>query len=373
MFNTGSKYFLGLTGLSLVATLVYLFLVNPTDLGAVALTGVLVASATMGGFALFTRDGDADTPADASAASAPATGNSMWPAVFALGLATVLVGMATVPAVFIVGIAVLCAGAIEWAIQDWADRASADSTFNNFVRHRAIGSIEYPGLAVLILAVVALAFSRIMLAASKGGAAIIFIVVAAAILLLGFLVSFKPGLRGKVTSIVVTVGVTALVASGVATALAGERAELAEASKEDHFSAEHRECGAEKAKYFDKHGNNSVALKSAVLATITVEGGKVYAQAVGLEAKVDTITIPRSNASTILFRNLDAKEHRMVIHLGEQKVAETGVVEKIENCTQLTGKNQENALTVKISKPSIEQDYSITVPDAEGEIKVVVP
>lgn len=373
MFTPGSKYFLGLTGLSLVAVLVYLFFINPNDLGAIALVGVIVSTATIGGFALFTRDGDADSPADAVEAAAPSTANSMWPAVFALGIAMVLIGLSTVPAVFIVGVAVLFAGSIEWAIQDWADRASADGAFNNFVRHRAIGSIEYPGVAVLILAIIALSFSRIMLAVSKGGAAIIFIVVAAAVLLVGFIVSFKPGLRGKVTSIVATVGVTALVVSGVASALAGERSELADASKENHFSAEHRECGADKGEFFDKHANNSVALKSSVLATVTVEGGKVYAQIVGLKDKVDTITIPRSNATSILFRNLDSTEHRMVIHLGEQKVAETGVVEKVENCTQLTGKGQENVLTVKIGKPSIAQDYSITVPEIEGEIKVVVP
>ena len=65
----------------------------------------------------------------------------------------------------------------------------------------------------------------------------------------------------------------------------------------------------------------------------------------------------------------------MVIHLGEKKVAETGVVEKVENCTQLAGKNQEQLLTVKIPKPSsaFKDGYSIEVPGAEGVIKVVVP
>jgi hypothetical protein len=108
---------------------------------------------------------------------------------------------------------------------------------------------------------------------------------------------------------------------------------------------------------------------------VFVEDGKVYAKAIGLDTKLDTITVQRYNDTNILFRNLDEKDHRMVIHLGEEKVAETGVVEKLENCTQLTGKNQENLLTVRIAKPSLamKDGYSITVPGAEGEIEVVVP
>ena len=65
----------------------------------------------------------------------------------------------------------------------------------------------------------------------------------------------------------------------------------------------------------------------------------------------------------------------MVMHLGEAKVGTTDTVEKIENCTQLAGKNQEQLLTVTIPKPSIafKDGYSIEVPGAEGVIKVMVP
>lgn len=373
MFTTGSKYFLGFTGLSLVGVVLYALFINPQDLGAVALLGLLVSFSTLAGFTLFVRDGDTASVEEAVEAAVPVPAPSMWPMVFALGVALLLVGLATVPVVFILGLAVMAAGGVEWSIQNWAERASADSAFNDMVRHRVIGGLEYPGVAALVAGVVVYFFSRIMLATSKGGAAVIFIVVAAVVLFFGFLFSFKPGLRGRVTGLVVTLGVTALVASGVASALAGERAELAEASAGKHFSAEHRECGAEKAEFFDKHANNSVALKSAVVATVSVKDGKVTARAIGVPKDVDTITIPRSNATSILFRNFDSTEHRMVINLGEAKVAETGVVEKVEDCTQLTGKGQENILTVTIPKPSTGDPYSIAVPGASGEIKVVVP
>lgn len=373
MFTTGSKYFFGLTGLSLAGVLVYALFINPQDLGSVALLGSLVGFATLGGFALFTRDNDATEVAQAAEAASPAPGRSMWPMVFALGLALVLVGVSTVPVVFILGVGVLVAGCVEWAVQNWADRASAEGSFNEMVRHRIIGGLEYPGLAALVAGVIVYLFSRIMLTASKSGAAVIFIVVAAVVLFLGFVFAFKPSTRGKVMGLVVTLGVAALAVAGVSSALVGERAELAEASAANHFSAEHRECGEEKAKYFDKHANNSVGLKSAVMATVWVKDGQVQARIIGLDTKVDTITIPRSNPTSILFRNLDAKEHRMVIHLGEKKIADTGAVEKMENCTQLTGKGQENVLTLSIPKPAADEPYKITVPGASGEIKVVVP
>ena len=77
MFTPGSKYFLGLTGLSLVAAILYVVLVNPSDIGAVALFGLSAAAATIGGFSLFSRDSDAWSEEEAVAASIPATTSSM--------------------------------------------------------------------------------------------------------------------------------------------------------------------------------------------------------------------------------------------------------------------------------------------------------
>jgi hypothetical protein len=49
-------------------------------------------------------------------------------------------------------------------------------------------------------------------------------------------------------------------------------------------------------------------------------------------------------------------------------------MEKVGTCTQLTGKNEEQALTVTIPKPSPpEAPFTLTVPGVTGEIKVVVP
>jgi hypothetical protein len=374
MITPGSKYFLGLTGLGLVSAVLYCFLVNPSDLGAYALFGLFISAALIAGFSMFTRDGDVDTVAEAVEANTEATAPSFWPIVFALGGALTLLGVATNEIVFVLGLAVLVGGAVEWVIDDWAEKASADSEFNSFVRHRAIGAFDYPGIAAVVLGVIAFLFSRIMLTVSKDEASIIFIIVSALIFATGFLLSAKPALRGKSTAIIAVVGVLVLAGAGITSALNGERKELVKYAKEDPYSISHRECGKEAGEHYDHEPNGSVSLRSAVVATIFVEDGKIRAQEIGLKRDVQFITVPRSNATNILFRNLDTEEYRLVATLGKVKVGTTDVMEEVGTCTQLTGKNEEQVLTVNIPKPSNpEEPYTLTVPGATGEIKVVVP
>lgn len=374
MFTPGSKFFLGLSGLALISAVLYTIFINPSDIGAYALFGLLLSGALVSGFSFYTRDGDSTSEAEAVEAAAYSPAPSFWPIVFALGIAIVLLGVATNQIVFVLGIAVLFGGGVEWTIQSWAERASGDAEFNSFVRHRAIGALDYPGLAAVALGVIAYLFSRIMLASSKNGATLILTIVSAVILAFGFYVAKQPVFRGKAVALIVSAASLLLVVAGVATAISGERSQLTKYAEEQHFIKEHRECGEEKSKYYDKKANNTVSLRSAVLATVFVENGKVRAQMIGLKKDVDTITVPRSNATNILFRNLDDKEHRLVVNLGTEVIAETGVKEKVGTCTQKTGKNQEQLLTLNIPKPSsAEQVYSFTVPGAEGEIKVVVP
>ena len=374
MFTPGSKYFLGLTGLSLAVAILYLFLVNPTDLGAIALFGLSASGATVAGFSLFTRDSDVYSAEEAVAAGTASPAASVWPMILALGTALVLLGLVTNPIVFVLGVAVLVGGGVEWAVQDWAEGASFDGAYNQMVKSRVLGGLEYPGLSAVGLGVIAFLFSRVMLATSKTEAPIIFIVVSTIILIIGLLVGFKPAVLGKKVIAISALGALALAGAGIASALAGERNELAIAAEEDHYSAEHRECGEEESKYYDHHANNTVSLRSGVSATIFVEGGKLYAEEIGLATKLDTLTVRRANATTFLFRNLDEEARRLVVNLGSEKVAETGVVEKVGTCTQLTDKNQEQILTLSIPKPATaEEPYSFTVPGIEGQIKLVVP
>ena len=374
MFTPGSKYFLGLTGLSLAVAVLYLFLVNPTDLGAIALFGLSASGATVAGFSLFTRDSDVYSAEEAVAAGTASPAASVWPMILALGTALVLLGLVTNPIVFVLGVAVLLGGGVEWAVQDWAEGASFDGAYNQMVKSRVLGGLEYPGLSAVGLGVIAFLFSRVMLATSKTEAPIIFIIVSTIILIIGMLVGFKPAVLGKKIIAISALGALALAGAGIASALAGERNELAVAAEEDHYSAEHRECGEEESKHYDHLANNTVSLRSGVSATIFVEGGKLYAEEIGLATKLDTLTVRRANATTFLFRNLDEEARRLVVNLGSEKVGETGVVEKVGTCTQLTDKNQEQILTLSIPKPATaEEPYSFTVPGIEGQIKLVVP
>jgi len=376
MFSSGSKYLLGISGLSLVAAIVYAFTVNPSDLGVIAILGLMVAAGLLVGIGLKNNDGDAATVEEAIAAAADAPRDSAWPAVFALGLALTAVGMATVPVVFLLGIVALFAGGAEWLITNWADRASVDLRYNNDnVRVKTIGPLEYPVAAAVVLGVIAYLFSRIMLNVSKETAPFVFIAVGTIVLVIGFLAASKPSFRGRPLVASISVVVLALVVAGVTTGIKGERTELAEVSAGKFYDAANRECGAEESEHFDHNAGNTVNLRASVLATVFVKDGKAYAELIGMPKPTDTITIARSNNVNILFRNLDEKEHRMVMHLGEAKVGTTDTVEKIETCTQLAGKNQEQLLTVSIPKPSaaFKDGYSIEVPGAEGVIKVMVP
>ena len=373
MITTGSKYFYGITALATIAMVLYMLFVNPNDIGAVALGSLAAAAALVGGLTSFTRDSTTHSTSASSAAATQPAPPAVWPLIVAVGVVMLVFGLATNPIVFILGIVALIAGGVEWLVQDYASRASADAAFNSQLRGRLLHPLEFPVAAAVVVAIIAISFSRIMLNISKSAGAIVFIIVASSVLVVGFLVALKPNLRGRAVGTLCSVGLVALVGAGIVAGISGERVELVEAAEQDHFS--HMECGAEADKYFDKHPNNAVSLKSATLATITVRDGKAVATLSGIDKPVETVTIPRSNTVQVLFRNMDSEEHRLVAELGEKEVAETGVKEKIERCTQLTGKEQVNVLTLNIPKSSIAAGpYKFVVPGLEGqEIEVYVP
>ena len=88
MFTPGSKYLIAITGLSAVSFALYMLLVHPSALGAVALIGLVAATSLITGVALFTRDGH--TPeGQTSAATVDTPTPSMWPLVGAAGFAFV--------------------------------------------------------------------------------------------------------------------------------------------------------------------------------------------------------------------------------------------------------------------------------------------
>lgn len=370
MFTTGSKYFLGLSALSGVALAVYLIFVGPSSIGGTALFGMVAATGLLSGLALYTRDSDADSSVAAQAAViAPSA--SMWPLVSAVGAVVLLLGTVTTPIVFILGIVVLLAAFVEWVIQSWSERASGDIAYNDQVRKRILNPLEYPVLATVGLGVVIFSFSRIMLAIDKSAGAVGFIVVAALVLLAGILFAVRPTLKRSLVTGICVIGALGLVASGIAGMGSGLREELVKASEEGHYS--HRECGPEKAEHSDKLALETVSAKSSVIATIEFIDGKLVASVQGIEGAQDTLTIPRSNPTNILFRNKTEGEYRLVAHLGERAVTD-GVVEKVEQCTQLIPQGAEQFLTLTIPKPAIDKPYTLEIAGVDGQaVQVIVP
>jgi hypothetical protein len=121
-----------------------------------------------------------------------------------------------------------------------------------------------------------------------------------------------------------------------------------------------------------------VAAKSNTTATIYLENGKLSAQVLGITDRQQSITIPRSNASHIVFRNLDAERARLTANLGtfETEVNGTKVTEKPVTCTALVEQDGRQFLTLNFAKSSAasQTPYTLTVPGVEGSsIEIVVP
>ena len=371
MFTPGSKYFIAITGLSAVSFALYMLLVHPSAIGAVALIGLLAATSLLTGITLFTRDGHA-SEGQTSAATLDNPTASMWPLIGAAGLALLLVGTITTPIVFIFGVVAILATLVEWTVQAWSEGASGDNAYNTSIRERILNPIEYPILAAIGIAVIIFSFSRVMLAVSKSAGPMLFIVAAAAISLVGLLISVRPSLKKSIIGTIAVVAAVGLIGAGIASMGVGMREELVVAGQEDHYA--HKECGAERSEFFDKGVSKTISAKSGADATIELINGKLTAHAQGIEGLQDSITVRRSNPINIIFRNKDAGEFRLSAYLGKTKVAD-GVSEDLVTCTQLLPQGGEQWLTFKIAKPSIaEGPYTLTIPGLEGQsIVVVVP
>jgi hypothetical protein len=386
MVRNGSKLLIGLSVASLVALVVYGATQSWGALGVVGLAGAMVALIVLAVLTVESGEGDIDSTTSAAAtaaATAPAPGASLWPLAGALAAGLVVVGLVTHQMVFILGLAFTLAVFVEWLMQAWAERASADRGYNVEVRRRVMYPLELPIAATLGLGVVIWSFSRIMLAVDKSTGAIVFIVAAALVLLAGFVFALRPKFGRTVVAAVCTIGALGIVAAGIAGATSGERAQLIAAYEEGHYTT--KKCGPEKAKYFDKHALRHVSMKSALAGRVILENGELRAEMLGI-GEQPVISIARMNPSDILFENRDAGEYRLAVYLGTApRTADDGTVvngpdgepliEEVVDCTQLMGEKNEGILTLTVPKPTNPADpYRLYIPGLDGaEIELVVP
>lgn len=374
MFTTGSKLFLGATAITVLTALV--FWVETTDsvfwTATIGLLGAAVAVIAVTAVNFFVRDANVSGMDPEAVTTAPAAqrrpGNSMWPAITALGGGLVVVGLISVPVVFKAGVVVLLAAMIEWAIQAWAERASTDRSYNARVRGRLLHPVEFPVLAAAGLGVIIYSFSRIMLFVDKATGPAIFAVLATLVLVGGFL--FASGATVAKTAVVgiCTIGALGLVSTGAVMAIDGER------HIEEHptVSNDAAVCSSNTETEVDEKASQSLAAKSNVAATIVYKDGRLYGQQIGLNELVTSITLPRSTPSNIVFRNLSDEDVRLTATLGafETTTLVNGkpTVEKPVTCTTLVEPDGRQLLTLKYDKSSVGslEPYTLTIPGAAG-------
>lgn len=380
MFTTGSKLFLGATTLSIVATVVYA-VSKGGDTGWTATVGLITLSTVLAfltGVNFYVRDNNVSAAQPEALANAPAAqdppSTSMWPAVAAVGAALLVIGLVTEPVVFKTGIVVLLAVLVEWMVQGWSERASADPEYNASLRKRMLHPLEFPLLAAVGLGVVIFSFSRIMLFLSKSGGPIAFAVIASLVLFAGFLFASRRNLRRSITIGVCGIAALGIVSTGAAAAIGGER----ELHEHATVGSTPDVCTSNEESEVDSKASQSVGLKNGVAAIVRFDGAQLVADVAGTHEPTTTMTLQRSNPSFLIFENHSDERVRLTAHLGtfEEDVNGTPVKTSPVTCTQLVEPGGKQQLTLTFSKASVatpDDPYRLTVPGFDGAITIVVP
>ena len=202
------------------------------------------------------------------------------------------------------------------------------------------------GLAAMIFG-----FSRVMVGVSKDLGPVIFVVGAGLVLIFGFLFARQRNIGKGVISAICAFGGVVVLGAGIAMAGVGERDELTKSYEEKHLArdGEHLECGAEPNEHSDHKSSGAVAMKSNVLADLTLEGDTlVLDQIAGFEGG-GTLTVDRGNPVTVLFHNETSEERRLRVYAGATvtDVNGTEVVDPIEFCTQTIGEGKVQTLDLQ--------------------------
>jgi hypothetical protein len=383
MFTTGSKLFLGATVFSFVAALVFGVTNGGADgwLGVIGLLSVAITFAFLFGVNYYAKDGNVSAmSADVETAPAaqPPVGRSVWPMLAGVGVATIAVGAETKPLVFKIGVVLVLAAAVEWMVQGWSERASADPAYNAVLRKRMLHPLEFPVLGAAGLAVIIYSFSRIMLWVSESGGPVVFVVIGALVLVGGFLVASKPTVKQGVVTGVCTIAALGLVSTGAVMAIDGQRPIEKHPTTSATGACNLEEEGPDEQAKIDERGSQAVASKASVGITVELRGGKLSAYELGRKDPQNPVTVSRGNIVTVIFKNYDPERRRLTANLGkfEEQAGDNPVTKRPQVCTTLVRQDGKQFLSFVIPKPSkaTPEPYSFTVPGVDGaEVQIVVP
>jgi hypothetical protein len=385
MIPTGSRLLIGATVVAIVAAVLY-GITQEGSLGTIGLISAALALALLAGVNLYTRDANVSAMDPAatteSAAAAPAPGPSLWPLAAAGGAVLVVVGLVTYPVILIFGLVAMLAATVEWMVQAWSERASADVAFNTSVRQRMAHPLEFPILGAIAVGTLIYSFSRIMLFLSRANGPVVFVVIAASILFVGFLFAARPSLRGGLIAAVIAIAAVGLVTGGIVAALEGERD--TEAHETTGELASTGECATADETAADEDASQSVAAKANLTAEIVLRSDDtLVAKNLGVTGEQNSLVVVRNNPTNVRFVNESEEPRRLVLDLGTRPEVNEATGDTIPDteepnqiCTTLADEDGSQFLTFTIPTSSslAKQPYRFFVPGVDGaEMEVLVP
>lgn len=230
MFSLSSASFFTLAGISLLAAIFTVPFVD--DSGAVALLLFVALTAALAGLSVFGAagpdvapfvPGDAPAPEFRNVERRGATEGSPWPLALAVSAGVTAIGLAVGPGLAILGMVLAVASAFGWLSQHWQEAPGWSPGRVRRVADRYVLPFAVPVLALVLLGVVAISFSRILLAVDKNTAVLLAIVVAVAVMAGATLIALKPGIGTKAIWGLAGLAMLLTVASGIVGAAQGER------------------------------------------------------------------------------------------------------------------------------------------------------
>jgi hypothetical protein len=385
MIPTGSRLLIGATVVAIVAAVLY-GITQEGSLGTIGLISAALALAVIAGVNLYTRDANVSAMDPAATTESPAAvrapGESLWPLAAAVGAVLVVVGLVTYPVIFIFGVAALLAATVEWMVQAWSERASADTEFNTAVRQRMAHPLEFPILGAIAVGTLIYSFSRIMLFLSRTSGPAVFVVIAMFILFGGFLFASRPTLRGGLIAAVIAIAAVGLVTGGIVAALQGERD--TEAHETTGELAASGECATPDETEADEDASQSVAAKANLTAEIVLRSdGTLAAKNLGVTGEQDFLVVVRNNPTNVRFVNETDEPRRLVLDLGTRPEVDEATGDTVADttepnqiCTALVDEDKTQFLTftIPLSSSLAESPYRFFVPGVDSaQMEVLVP
>ena len=285
MLNPAAKLLLALSGVALALGSGYI--VGGGDRTGVVLLFCLALASLVAGLATVGSavpdrapvvPADAPPPAPGAAAPGPAPRGSVWPAAAAAAVTLLAAGAAVGVPVVVAGVLAVLVATAGWFARVWSEHPSWTRPVRQRVSTRFLVPVGLPVAAFLLAVLIAVSFSRILLAVSERAAVLLAFVLALAILVGCWWVASRPRMGSSVLVALSVLAATSTVGAGIAGAVSGER----------HFEPHHRE---EKA---------------------------LHISAQALKFDKDTLTVPARQKVVVEFDNKDpGTYHNVAVYAGE--------------------------------------------------------